>query len=305
MLLRIVKLSLLAALAGLFIAGLTTPVAHALDVPTVPTDIPIVDQTNTLTEQQKNTLAQRIADERAASGNQIAVVIVPTLAGESLEDYSLKIARQWGIGTAEKNNGVLLFIAKDDRLLRIEVGTGLEGALTDVQSGRIIRNEITPNFREARYYEGVDAGLTAIIAAIHGEYTASETSQSTSIPWDAVLIFAFAFGSVALSWLSSILGRTKSWWAGGIVGGIAGSGIGLIFGSLLIGAIGIGVLALLGLLFDKVVSANYASHASSGRKPSWWAGGGTLGGGGIGGGSGGFGGYGGGGFGGGGSSGSW
>jgi uncharacterized protein len=280
---RIVRWCLSVAFVGALATVFVASQALALDIPAKPLDIPIVDQTNTLSAEQKAQLATQIADERTKSGNQIAIVIVPTLENEALEDYSLQIARTWGIGTGENNNGVLLFIAKDDRKLRIEVGTGLEGALTDVQAGRIIRNDISPRFRQGQYYEGIQVGLTSIIAAIHGEYTAS---------------------AIALSWLGSILGRTKSWWAGGVLGGVSGGVAGLLSGSLLIGLIGIGALGIFGLIFDKIVSANYRAHAGGNVRPSWWAGGGFLGGGGPRGG-GGFGGFGGGGFGGGGSSGSW
>lgn len=290
---------LVVAVVGVCIGMLASYTVSALDVPPKPTDVPIVDQTNTLTAEQKASLAAKIADERKKSGNQIAIVMVPTLADESLEDYSLDIARQWGIGTSENNNGILLFVAKDDKRLRIEVGRGLEGALTDVQSNRIISNQITPQFRQGRYYEGIAAGLSSIIAAIHGEYTAADTEPApvSSFPWEAVLVFGF----IGFSWLGSVLARTKSWWAGGVVGGVAGGAFGLITASLVTGIIGVVVLAVLGLLFDKAVSSNYQTRARRGDAPSWWAGGTTLGGGS----SGGFGGFGGGGFGGGGSSGSW
>lgn len=297
---RHIRLSFVVAVMGMFIGMLAPQGVSALDVPPKPADIPIVDQTNTLTAEQKASLAAKIADERKKSGNQIAIVMIPTLADESLEDYSLDIARQWGIGTSENNNGILLFVAKDDKRIRIEVGRGLEGALTDVQSNRIIRNQITPQFRESRYYEGIAAGLTSIIAAIHGEYTAADTEPApvSGFPWEAVLVFGF----MGFSWLGSVLARTKSWWAGGVVGGVAGGIIGLIAASVVTGIIGVVVLAALGFLFDKAVSSNYQSRARRGDAPSWWAGGTTLGGGGS---SGGFGGFGGGGFGGGGSSGSW
>ena len=296
---RSVRIGLVIASLG-FLTSFATPLsASALNVPPRPSDIPIVDQTNTLTEEQKSLLAKQIADERTKSGNQIAIVIVPTLEDGSIEDYSIAIAREWGIGTNENNNGVLLLIAKDDRRLRIEVGTGLEGALTDAQTGRIIRGDIAPLFRQGKYFEGVQAGLSGIIASINGEYTATSIpDKKSAFPWES----AFIFGFIGLSWLSSILARTKSWWAGGVVGGVAGGAIGLVLGSLVTGLIGAGVLVMIGLIFDKVVSANYRSRVDQGIKPSWWAGGGTLGGGGS---DSGFGGFGGGNFGGGGSSGSW
>jgi len=298
---KFVRLGLIGIALGFVTAGLFTLTASALSVPPKPADIPIVDQTNTLTTEQKTTLAEQIAAERTKSGNQIAIVIVPSTEDSSIEKYSLDIARGWGIGTAENNNGVLLLIAKNDRLLRIEVGTGLEGALTDAQAGRIIRDDIRPLFRQDKYFEGVQAGLTSIIAAINGEYIPTTTAtEPIRLPWELI----FGFGFLIFSWLGSILARTKSWWAGGIIGGATGGTLGLLAGSLVFGIIGAGALAIIGLVLDKVVSANYQSHAGRGDKPSWWAGGGFLGGGGSRGG-GGFGGFGGGGFGGGGSSGSW
>ena len=298
---KFVRLGLIVIALGFVAAGFVTLTAVALSVPPKPTDIPIVDQTNTLSTEQKATLAEQIAAERTKSGNQIAIVIVPSLENGSIEEYSLDIAREWGIGTAENNNGVLLLIAKNDRLLRIEVGTGLEGALTDVQSGRIIRDDIRPLFQQEKYFEGVQAGLTSIIEAINGEYIPTTTAtEPVRLPWELI----FGFGFLIFSWLGSILARTKSWWAGGVIGGASGGILGLLAGSLVFGIIGAGALAIIGLLLDKVVSANYQLHAGRGDKPSWWAGGGFLGGGGPRGG-GGFGGFGGGGFGGGGSSGSW
>lgn len=301
-------MKLRSALVGLFVAFVAFAAAavmptgaFALDVPPKPTDIPVVDQTNTLTNEQKASLAKQIASERETSGNQIAIVMVKSLGNDSIEDASLKIARGWGIGTGENNNGVLLLVAKDDRRLRIEVGTGLEGALTDVQSGRIIRDDITPFFRDGNYYGGIQNGLTKIIESIHGEYKASSTKNSSDafkFPWEFI-IFGLLIG---FSWLGSILARTKSWWAGGVIGVAAGGIFGLVVASVVTGAITAAVLGLIGLIFDKVVSQNYRSHAHHGDSPSWWAGGGTLGGGGSGGG---FGGFGGGDFGGGGSSGSW
>lgn len=290
-------------LLAIFMSAVVSVGVGALDVPKAPTDIPIVDQTNTLTDEQKNQLAQQIAYERKASGNQVAVLMVRSLENESLENYSLKVAREWGVGTGENNNGVLLLIAKDDRRLRIEVGTGLEGALTDAQSGRIIRNDITPQFKNDKYYEGVKAGVTSIIAAINGEYVASSTAtgqDTASFPWE-LIFFASIMG---FSWLGAILGRTKSWWAGGVIGGGAGVIVGFLMASVVVGALSVLGLAIGGLFFDKAVSKNYRAHSRRGDSPSWWAGGGFLGGGGDGG-SGGFGGFGGGGFGGGGSSGSW
>lgn len=290
-----------AAAVSIGIAAVTASSVFGLAVPPVPTDIPIVDQTNTLDEMQKKSLAEIIANERQHSGNQIAVLMIPSLEGEVLEDYSLEVARTWGVGTKERNSGVLLFVAKNDRKVRIEVGYGMEGALTDIRSGQIIRNRITPEFKQGRFYEGIKSGVEGIALAIHDETdpkaTTETASGSSEFPWELMLMAIF----IIPSWLGAILGRTKSWWLGGVIGVLAGIGLWAIFG-MVIGIIAVIGLMLSGLLFDYVVSKNYRRHADIGDSPSWWAGGTFLGGGG---GSGGFGGFGGGGFGGGGASGDW
>jgi uncharacterized protein len=276
----------------------------ALAVPPKPADIPVVDQTNTLTAEQKSAIAAKIADERKATGNQIAVVMIPTLEGDALEAYSLNVAREWGVGQKERSSGVLLLIVKNDRRLRIEVGYGLEGALPDIRANRIIRDRIKPAFQQDDYYGGVTAGVDGIITAIHGEVDpnlseSTSTNQEGYFPWEFVLFF----GLMGFSWLGSMLARTKSWWAGGVIGGVIGTILGFMFGFFFMGIAAIVILTILGLLLDKAVSSNYRSHAGQGDSPSWWAGGPFIGGGSSGGG--GFGGFGGGGFGGGGASGDW
>lgn len=282
-------------------AGLSSSVS-ALDVPPAPTDIPIVDTTNTLTQEQKNTLADSIANVKKETSNQIAILMIPSLNNDSLEDYSIRVAREWAIGDKEKDNGVLLLIIKDDRKIRIEVGYGLEGALTDARSSQIIRNVITPDFRQEKYFEGISSGLNSIKLAIQNEYDpASEQGSSIKLNGDfwQFIFFVVFFG---LIWLTSILARSKSWWAGGVVGGILGLIIGILWGFIITGVVAIVLLVVLGLLLDRTVSANYLSRKSQNKSPSWWAGGGFGGGSSSGGG---FGGFGGGSFGGGGSSGSW
>lgn len=287
------------ALFGLaFAVAFSSSSAFALEVPPTP-KVPVVDQTGTLTPDQISALVEKINAQEKATGNEIAVLMVNSLEGEALEDYSIKVAREWGVGQKERNSGVLLFIAKNDRKLRIEVGYGLEGALPDVRAGRIVRDRITPEFKKGDYYTGIDSGVDGIIAAINNEAdpNLNENDQSTSnlsfgdFFW--ILLFAPA-------WLSSILARTKSWWAGGVVGGIIGLIIGFFMG-LYIGLFVATVMIPLGLFFDWAVSRNFQTRKRAGLSPSWWAGGTTLGGGG--GSTGG--GFGGGSFGGGGSSGSW
>lgn len=283
-------------------------VALALDIPKAPSlDNPIVDQSNTLTEGQINTLAEQIANSRKQKDYQLGILIVDSLQGQAIEDYSIKVAREWGIGTKDKNNGVLLLVAKYDRELRIEVGRGLEGDLTDAESSRIIRNTITPQFKKGDYYSGISLGVQNIAAQVEGRPQADTSAKAAGSDLSGFaegFAFLLFIGFGVLSWFASMLARTKSWWAGGVVGGGVGFVI-LLASTWALWAIILTVMLVLGgLLLDWAVSRNYANHASRGESASWWAGGPWIGGSGgdsgWGGGS-----FGGGGFGGGGASGSW
>ncbi len=131
----------------------------------------VIDEVGTLSEQSKKDLEAKLKDHEKQTSNQVVVLIIPTLAGESLEEYSLKVASTWKLGQKKKDNGVLLLIIKNDRKLRIEVGYGLEAILTDVLCNQIIRNEITPQFKQGQFPLGIEKGIESILAAIGGTYT--------------------------------------------------------------------------------------------------------------------------------------
>ncbi len=283
---------------------LSSASSFALAVPKAPSlDRPVIDQTNTLSNQEIDALAAQIAASRAEKSYQIAVLMIPSLGNdEYLEGYSLKVAREWGIGRSDTDNGVLLFIAKDDRKLRIEVGRGLEGDLTDVKASRIIRNVITPKFKEGKFFDGITAGINSIQLAVSAKADPSldaKSSESSGSIFE-LLQTAFFIGIFGFIWLGSMLARSKSWWAGGVVGGVAGIGSIALTQIHPLAVIATIILIPAGLLFDFLVSRNYHVHKDDGTLPAWWAGGGSFGGGSSGGGS-----FGGGGFSGGGSSGSW
>ena len=293
--------------ASIAVALAVSAGAAALDVPKAPTlDVPIVDQTGTLTAGQIQQLADKIAASRKEKSYQIGILILPTLGNdEYLEGYSLKVARGWGIGEKDTSNGVLLLIVKDDRNLRIEVGRGLEGDLTDVRANRIIRNVITPKFKEGKYFEGISDGVNSIQLAVAAKPDPAAAKTTESVDWGAIVSTAVFIGIAVLSWLGAVLGRSKSWWAGGVIGAVAGLVLMVIFGFAIWAIIGFIGLIFGGLGFDYLVSKNYKAHAADHTSPAWWAGGTWGGGGGGWGGSSGGGGFGGGGFSGGGSSGSW
>jgi uncharacterized protein len=128
------------------------------------------DEANIISAGTEAMLESMLKGERDSTSNQIAILTVSSLQGEPIEEYSLHVAEAWKLGKAEKDNGVLLLIAIEDKQIRIETGYGLEGVLTDALSSRINRNEIAPHFRQGDYDGGVQAGVTAIIQAIKGEY---------------------------------------------------------------------------------------------------------------------------------------
>lgn len=156
---------LIAVALGIF---LIVQALWALDVP--PLRGRINDYARLLSASEIEKLESQLYEFEAQTSNQIAVLIIPTLAGESIEGYAIKVAEKWRLGTAEKDNGVLLLIALEERQLRIEVGYGLEGALTDMLASQIIRYEIAPHFKQGDYFAGLQAGLTAIMQATRNEY---------------------------------------------------------------------------------------------------------------------------------------
>jgi uncharacterized protein len=285
-------------LALFLILGLN---ALALDVPEIKE--PVTDLAGVLTQEQVIALNSKLQNLKVTDSTQLAVLIIPSLEGESLEGYTMRVVEAWKGGLKGTDNGALLFISKNDRKIRIEVGYGLEHVLTDLASNKIIRNEIAPRFREEHYYEGIDAGVTGIIETIRGVYQATPDQYQESRPkrgsfFNLLIIFLFP-----LLWILSVTGK----WGGGIIG--VGAGLLLPYTlfswglplALFGGAIG-GVLGIfMGALIRGAAKSSGGSGPGSSGGPFFWGGGG---GGFSSGGGGGFSG-GGGSFGGGGSSGSW
>lgn len=139
----------------------------------------VVDQANLLDATARDRLETRLAAHEAAGGDQVVVVTLKALGGESIEEYGVGLGRHWGIGQEGKDNGVLLIVAPEEREVRIEVGYGLEGTLTDAVSSQIIQNEILPRFRSGDMAAGIVAGADAIVAALGGAYHAEEWSVSS------------------------------------------------------------------------------------------------------------------------------
>jgi uncharacterized protein len=151
----------------------------------------IVDQANLLSEQQQTRLTSLLAQHEEKTSNQIVIVTLLSLQDHDIADYGVQLGRYWGIGQKDKNNGVLFIIAPEQRKVRIEVGYGLEGALTDVLSQHIIQAEIIPHFRDDDFAKGIEAGTKAILEAVVGEYQPkplqTQASNRSYIPdWNGI-----------------------------------------------------------------------------------------------------------------------
>lgn len=242
----------------------------------------VTDLTGTLSAQQRSALESRLQAFEAQKGSQVAVLIVPTTQPETIEQYGIRVAEQWKLGRKGVDDGALLLVAKDDRALRIEVGYGLEGALNDATSKRIIEEIILPRLKRGDFYDGLSAGVDGILNVIRGEPLPEPRRSRSPDRLDQyfpVLFFvAIAAGAILRAVLGNFLGGVAT---GGLVG----------FAVWMLGA---------GLAFALVLAAAAFFMTLGGGR-----GFGGLGGGGFGGGGGGGFGGGGGGFGGGGASGRW
>ena len=272
--------------------GILTPVwADFQPIPTL--NARVTDLTGTLSSDQKANIEASLAQLENTKGSQLVVLVVPTTQPETIEDYSLRVVEKWKLGRKGVDDGVLLVIAKKDRKMRIEVGYGLEGVITDIYAGRIINEYISPEFRRNNFYQGVVAGTSQISNLIQGESLPPVSSRQGNTNNDPIGILAFmVMGSSFLtSFLVPLLGRLIS---------VALITVG---GAIIVWFVSHSVyLVILAVFFLGVFSLGFSGSRSSSYRDGGGYGGG-FGGGGFSGGGGSSGG--GGGFGGGGASGGW
>jgi uncharacterized protein len=259
------------------------------DVAVPPLTGRVVDLTGTLSADQAATLEQKLKAFEDRKGSQLAVLIVPTTQPETIEQYSLRVAEQWKLGRKKVDDGALLIIAKNDRKLRIEVGYGLEGALNDATSKRIIDEIITPKFRSGDFAGGISDGADRILKVIDGEPLPAPEVKRDPVDLSAIgEYFPFLFigtlmaGGIFRALLGRLLGSL-----------VAGGGIGLIMW-FLVGALPLAALAglivfVLTLIGDTLVSSGggggrgggFSSGGSSSSGGGFSGGGGSFGGGGA------------------------
>lgn len=187
------------------------------------------DDAKVLSSQTVQQLEAQLKLHEDSTSNQIAILIIPSLQGEAIEDYTLKVAKKWKLGSAKNDNGALLLIAVEDRKMRIEVGQGLEGVLTDALTSQIIRHELAPNFRRGDYDTGVRAAVTAMIQAIGGEYESTGTVPNATRSINPIFIIFLIIGIITLISRFTKGGNNRGggWssgggWYGGGFGGLGG-----------------------------------------------------------------------------------
>jgi uncharacterized protein len=230
-----------------------TIAGYAQRIPPRPNPPKLVnDEAGVLTPSEEQQLEAQLVAYDDSTSNQVAIVLVPTLDNYPIEEYALKLFREWGIGNKKTNNGVLIIAAIEDRKIRIEVGYGLEGAIPDITANHIIDEDIKPGFRSGDYYDGLSKAANSIIRAAAGEYQApkgyrkrdgvSKGAPIGAIIFVIIMIVLFASrgggrgGGGFMSrrgsgWLGpfilgSLLGRSSGggWGGGGGGGGWSGGG---------------------------------------------------------------------------------
>lgn len=243
----------------------------------------VTDLTGTLSAERIAALDAQLRAFEEREGVQIAVLMVRSTRPEAIEQYALRVVEQWKLGRRKVDDGALLLVAKDDRAVRIEVGYGIEGTLSDVVARRIIDETITPRFRQGDFYAGIASGIDQVMRVVDGEplpaaqRRARGTANDIGQSWPFLFVMALFLGGVARQMFGRLPGAV-------VVGGLLGVGAWLVVGTLAIA----GVAGLAGFLVTLLGigmgghGGTYGHHRGGG-----WPG---AGGGGFRGGGGGFGG---------------
>ena len=264
-----------AAKASLLALLLCWAFAAFADVAVPPLSGRVVDLTGTLSSGDIASLTQTLKSLELRKGSQVAVLIVPTTAPETIEQYSIRVAEAWKIGRKKIDDGALLVIAKDDRHLRIEVGYGLEGALNDVTTKRIIDEDITPKFKSGDFAGGVAAGINRMIRVIDGEPLPAPEPAHWQSPGLAnyvdplnpfVIIGVLALAGILRGTLGRLFGSAAT---GGLVGFLAWLFVGSIAASTIAG-----IIAFIFAFIADLVSLSGGGGANRGGRG--WSGGGSY-----------------------------
>jgi len=262
--------------------GWSAPTAAQVPVPALTGHM--IDQTGTLTAEQKAALEQSLTAFEARKGSQLAVLMVASSAPEEIAQYALRVAEQWKLGRKKVDDGAILVVAKDDRAVRIEVGYGLEGALNDLTSKRIISETILPRFKGQDFYGGITVGVGQIIRVVDGEPLPAPSARSSRGGGDIgdvqqyapmLFILALAVGGVLRAMLGKVPGSVLT---GGVVAVIAWFVVGAVSMALVAGVVALFVTLLGGGMLGRGLGGYYGG---GGRGGGFGGGGGGFGGGGA------------------------
>lgn len=232
------------------------------------------DYADMLSPADDAALEAKLEQIEADTGAQVVVLTVPSLEGEVIEDYAIRVAEQWKIGSAKNDNGVILLIARDDRMMRLEVGYGLEGTLTDLRAKRVITDLITPRFKDGDIAGGVNAGIDAIGAAIRGDPSVIDAAPAPGSDdgpggWVVLVIFGLVaiFVPGIVGWLLylfvgfMLLGNADTW------------GMPLTLGVMALWLVGVGVLRfVLSKIMPKMPSGPSSGAGGGSPGPVIWSG---------------------------------
>jgi uncharacterized protein len=263
--------------ARLFVAGLVLLLvptifrfALALEVPALRGRVN--DYAGLIPSNKAQELEERLARFEKQTGHQIAVLTIPTLAGEDLEGFSIKVAEAWKMGQKGFDNGAILLIVRDERKIRIEVGYGLEGILPDAIASQIIREVIGPRTSRENYASGIEAGIDAILNVAKGEELARSRRANTggrSISRDSVVGTVIFFGLLA-AYLASKLAipdsRRQSIFVGGGLGSVIGGAVALILALLGSGFATVVIIILCAALLGALGNLQSYFHGSTSRR---------------------------------------
>jgi len=264
---------------------------------------PVVDMAGLLTPEQAGSLSQKSISYQKSKGCQIAICIVPTTAPLTIEDYGIQLAQKWKIGREKISDGIIIIIAKNDRKMRIEVGYGLEHAITDLRSGRIVDQIMAPEFRKGNFYKGIDSAVDSLIALINGGDVPALSLSSANIKSSssagssgfgagiALVIGSIIMFIVLFSKSKTALSVILSYFS--LSGGIYLLGAGSILLAAVIGGISMLVLVIIAAMIKNAPSGSSSgyssgssyssssdSYSSSSGSDSYSGGGGDFGGGG-------------------------
>ena len=221
------------------------PAAFAFDLP--PNDGYVTDAVPVLSDAEDQALEKKLSEYDTKTKNQFVVLIVSSVSGSDIAAVGTEAMKKWGLESSNRKNGAVIVVSYDDHKVWIEVGTGLKSVLTDQVTKGIIDTDIVPAFRDAKYADGINAAIDAMQKHISGEYTAKRyATKGTS----GAFVWVFFAIFVLLNWIGAALARTKSWWMGGILGGI----FGLILAVAYSWWLSVPILIILGLVFDYILS---------------------------------------------------